>query len=64
MYSQFDQPEEQPILVNIDRDTLCPKESADESWLAQRKQRTPRIRRPRENVRSTSVTKNALNHLG
>ena len=42
-----DQPQDEPILVNVDRVTPCPDELTDTSWLGSRKRRTRKTKTPK-----------------
>ena len=48
-----DRPQDEPILVNVDRTTKCPDELSDKSWLGSRGKRRQRARR-RKPPRPTS----------
>ena len=42
-----DRPQDEPILVNVDRVTPCPDELSDTSWLGSRKRRTRKTKTPK-----------------
>ena len=49
-----DKVDEKPILVNVDRVTLCPQELPDETWLGSRKRRQVRTHQQRQKSRTAS----------